>query len=221
EPELTILLNSSKTPEENMTLYFKKSKKLRSGREKIEKEMKKSEEKIQKLSEYFSKLNEKREDELAAIASEISSMFVKNKKPKQKSVRCSGPRRFLSSDGFHILVGRNQRENDKLTMQMAQPNDIFLHIGGYSGSHVIIRANVSKEVPKTTLHEAAVLAAHFSKARNNSVVDVSYTEKKYVRKPHGAKAGLVYLQRHKTLTIRRDTTLLDKLFAEEIRSQQD
>ena len=115
--------------------------------------------------------------------------------------RIPGTRRYLSSDGFEILVGRTSNDNDHLTFKIARPNDLWLHAADYGGSHVVIRRQTRKEVPHQTIIEAAQLAAYFSQAKKDPKVDVHYTERKFVTKPKGAKPGLVRLQRFKNLTV--------------------
>jgi predicted ribosome quality control (RQC) complex YloA/Tae2 family protein len=112
-----------------------------------------------------------------------------------------GTRSYLSSDGFEILVGRTARDNDYLTFKVARPNDLWLHTGDYSGSHVVVRNATRKDVPHRTLIEAAQLAAQFSQARKDPKVDVHYTQRKFVSKPKGAAPGLVRLTRFKNITV--------------------
>jgi predicted ribosome quality control (RQC) complex YloA/Tae2 family protein len=112
-----------------------------------------------------------------------------------------GTRSYLSSDGFEILVGRTARDNDYLTFKVAKPNDLWLHTGDYSGSHVVVRNATRKDVPHRTLIEAAQLAANFSRARKDPKVDVHYTQRKFVSKPKGAAPGLVRLTRFKNITV--------------------
>jgi len=120
------------------------------------------------------------------------------KKPPPK---VPGTRRYLSSDGFEILVGRTSNDNDQLTFKIARPNDLWLHASDYGGSHVVIRRQTRKEVPHQTIIEAAQLAAYFSQAKKDPKVDVHFTERKFVTKPKGAKPGLVRLQRFKNITV--------------------
>ena len=115
--------------------------------------------------------------------------------------RVPGARRYVSSDGFDILVGRTAKDNDHLTFKIAQPNDVWLHAADYGGSHVVVRNSTRKEIPHRTLVEAAQLAAYFSQAKKNPKADVHYTERKFVAKIKGAKPGLVRLQRFKTVTV--------------------
>jgi predicted ribosome quality control (RQC) complex YloA/Tae2 family protein len=123
---------------------------------------------------------------------------VPGRKPEKK---IPGTRRYISADGFEILVGRAAHDNDHLTFKVAKPNDVWLHAADYGGSHVVVRNPTRKELPSRTLIEAAQLAAHFSQANKDPKVDVSYTERKFVSKPKGAAAGLVRLLRFRNITV--------------------
>jgi predicted ribosome quality control (RQC) complex YloA/Tae2 family protein len=115
--------------------------------------------------------------------------------------RVPGVRRYVSSDGYEILVGRAARDNDNLTFKIAQPNDLWLHAGDYPGSHVIVRNPTRKEIPHRTVVEAAQLAGRFSQASEDSKVVIHYTPRKFLAKPRGAAPGLVRLSRFKSITV--------------------
>ena len=110
-------------------------------------------------------------------------------KAKSRETRVPGARRYLSSDGYEILVGRAARDNDNLTFKIAKPNDLWLHAADYPGSHVIVRNPTRKEIPHRTLIEAAQLAAYFSQASKDPKVGVHYTERKFLSKPKGSARG--------------------------------
>jgi len=110
-------------------------------------------------------------------------------------------RRYVSSDGYEILVGRTSRDNDHLTFKVARPNDLWLHAADYGGSHVVVRNSTRKDVPHRTIIEAAQLAAQFSQARKDPKVDVHYTQRKFVSKPRGSAPGLVRMTRFKNITV--------------------
>ena len=111
-------------------------------------------------------------------------------------------RRYRSSDGYEIIVGRGARENDELTFRVARSYDTWMHAADYPGSHVVVRARGrDDDVPHRTLLEAARLAAHFSRAREDAKVAVNYTQRKFVSKPRGAAPGLVYLSSFRTLLV--------------------
>jgi predicted ribosome quality control (RQC) complex YloA/Tae2 family protein len=125
------------------------------------------------------------------------------------------PRRYRSTDGWLMLVGRSNEENDWLSLKYAKPDDIWLHAQGVAGSHVVIRRDARKENPsRATLEEAAALAAAFSKAQHAGSVPVIYTLAKYVRKPRKARAGLVTCTREKTLIV-APANLKDAKYADE------
>ena len=124
------------------------------------------------------------------------------------------PRRFVSSDGFPILVGRDTQGNDYLTMHLAKSQDLWLHVQGHAGSHVVVRVpNRSGNVPRRTLIQAAQLAAYYSQARDHGKVAVDYTLRKYVRKPKKVKPGVVIISQEKTIIVSPDKSLVQKLAA--------
>lgn len=121
-------------------------------------------------------------------------------------------RRFVSAEGYQILVGRNNAQNDRLTMRVAKGNDLWLHVGGgRPGSHVVIRLPKLKTASLETLLDAATLAVHFSKARGERRIDVIYTQKKHVRKPKGLPPGAVVPSQTRTVTVDRDEGRLRRL----------
>jgi len=124
------------------------------------------------------------------------------------------PRRFVSSDGLPILVGRDNEGNDYLTLHLAKSHDLWLHVQNHAGSHVVVRApNRSGNVPRRTLIQAAQLAAYYSQARDHGKVAVDYTLRKYVHKPKKAKPGLVTISQEKTIIVSPDKSLIRKLAA--------
>lgn len=151
---------------------------------------------------------EKLEEKFARLESETSVLHegplpaASRRAPETKqSARVPGTRRYISSDGFEILVGRTSHDNDFLTFKVGKPNDLWLHAADYGGSHVVVRNSTRKDVPPRTLIEAAQIAAYFSQARQDPKVDVHYTQRKFVSKPKGAKPGLVRMQRFKNITV--------------------
>ncbi|MFN0111456.1 MAG: NFACT family protein [Blastocatellia bacterium] len=121
------------------------------------------------------------------------------KKPKEEKI--SGVRRYRSTDGYEILVGRTDRDNDHLTMRVAKSYDFWFHAADYPGSHVVLRNPQRREVPMRVVIEAAELAAKFSSARTNAKVAVNYCEKKFVTKPKGFNVGQVRLASFKTILV--------------------
>lgn len=114
------------------------------------------------------------------------------------------PKRYraIRLDGKEILIGKGARENDELTFTVAGPEDFWLHVADYSGSHVVVRnPNKDRDLDESVLTKAAQLAAYFSQARNSSKVEVHYTKRKHVMKPRRAKPGLVRLGEFKSITV--------------------
>lgn len=126
---------------------------------------------------------------------------AKNKPAAAASKTIPGVRRYLSTDGYEVLVGRTARDNDTLTFRMAHPNDLWMHAGDYPGSHVVVRNPTRKSIPHRTIIEAAQLAGKFSQASEDAKVVIHYTERKFLSKPKGAAPGLVRLSRFRSLTV--------------------
>jgi predicted ribosome quality control (RQC) complex YloA/Tae2 family protein len=123
-------------------------------------------------------------------------------KPAPKADETSAvARRYLSSDGYEMLVGRGARQNDQLTFRHARPHDLWLHAADYPGSHVVVRNPKRTEIPHRTVIEAAQLAAHYSQAKQDAKVAVNYTQRKFVAKPKGAAPGLVRIASFRTLLV--------------------
>ncbi len=120
---------------------------------------------------------------------------------KKQAEHVPGARRYTSSEGYEILVGRAARDNDNLTFRIARPHDLWLHAADYPGSHVIVRNPSRAEIPRRTLVEAAQLAALGGQARRDAKVDVHYTQRKFLSKPKGAAPGLVRMSSFRTITV--------------------
>ena len=113
-------------------------------------------------------------------------------------------RAFVREDGLRILVGKGAEKNDRLTFQLARPHDLWLHAKGRTGAHVVVPLARGAGVTGDLLADAALLAAHFSEARDEAVVDVTYTSRKYLKKPRGSAPGLVVVEREKVIALRVD-----------------
>ncbi|WP_418790507.1 Rqc2 family fibronectin-binding protein [Phosphitispora sp. TUW77] len=125
--------------------------------------------------------------------------FSRNAKKHEPQVSKPEPMKLNTKEGFEILVGRNNRQNDYLTMKLAQPNDLWLHVKDIPGSHIIIRNPLAGEIPDNVIRKAAEIAAYYSQARESSKAPVDYTLRKNVRKPKGAKPGMVIYDNQKTI----------------------
>ena len=141
-------------------------------------------------------------DKPALIEFDDRKLGQKRGARKQKaSTSLPGMRRYRSSDGYEVIVGRTARDNDSLTFRVARPNDLWLHAADYPGSHVIVRNASRNEIPHRTIIEAAQLAAKFSQASNDSKVTIHYTRRKFLSKPKGSAPGLVRMSTYKTITV--------------------
>ena len=131
--------------------------------------------------------------------------MAKEKDPKgarkKAASEVAGARRYRSSDGYEILVGRAARDNDNLTFRVARPHDLWLHAADYPGSHVVVRNPTRADIPHRTIVEAAQLAAAFSQAKRDAKVDVHYTQRKFLAKPKGAAPGLVRMSSFRSITV--------------------
>ena len=196
--EITIPLDATITPMENAKKYFEKYNKLKRTQEALSIYIKETKEALDYMETVRLSLDlALTEDDLNAIKEElIQSGYLrrhieKNEKKKQQKTKLKHtPLHYLSSDGYHLYVGKNNLQNEELTFQFATNADWWFHAKGIPGSHVILKAD-GKEIPDRTYEEAAALAAYYSKGRDNDKVEIDYIEKKQVKKPSGAKPGFV------------------------------
>ena len=196
--EITIPLDTTITPMENAKKHFEKYNKLKRTYEALSVYIKETKEALDYMETVRLSLDlALTEDDLNAIKEElIQSGYLrrhieKNGKKKQQKVKLKNtPLHYLSSDGYHLYVGKNNLQNDELTFQFATNADWWFHAKGIPGSHVILKSD-GKEIPDRTYEEAAALAAYYSKGRDNDKVEIDYIEKKQVKKPAGAKPGFV------------------------------
>ncbi|HHW45961.1 MAG TPA: fibronectin/fibrinogen-binding protein [Clostridiales bacterium] len=212
---IRIPLDTKLSPAQNAQKYFKEYRKLATAEHTLKNIIKESEQELEYLESVFDALT--RADtvaELAAIEEElVSSGYIKTRKKNNQKVKSLPYKKYLSSDGFTILVGRNNRQNDELTLKTARKDDIWLHTKSIPGSHVIIRCE-GKTPPDSTIKEAAILAAYNSKARDSSSVPVDYTLVKNVKKPPGAKPGMVIYDSYSTAFVKPDKSVDERLSAD-------
>ena len=202
--ELKIKLDPNISPSQNAQKYYKKYNKAKVTEKYAEEQIVGAEEELEYLETVQeSILKAESPRDLSEIKEElaeqgyISNTASKKKKKTQKSM----PMKFISSDGYEILVGRNNKQNDEVTIRMSYSTDIWLHTKNIPGSHTLIRTNGSGEVPDSTILEAAQLAAYYSKAKNLAQVPVDYTQIKNVKKPNGAKPGFVIYEKNNTVYV--------------------
>ncbi len=206
---VTVALDPQLTPAENAQRYFKRYAKARTSRCISEAYLEETEAELAYLETVMLALEQSEQaEDLAQIKDEMAREgYIKPDKPgpKQKKPAPSPhqpePLSIRSDNGFEILVGRNNRQNDYLTMKLARPGDTWLHVKGIPGSHVIIRNPGTGGIPDSTLQRAAEIAAYYSSARESSKVPVDYTLRKHVRKPGGAKPGMVIYDNQRTVLV--------------------
>ncbi len=200
---VSIQLDPTISPAANAQKYFKRYNKAKNSMTATTEQLVSSRAEVEylqgvqsaiELAESVAELGEIREELIAE--GYIKEKTSKKRKPKKQAP--AAPLQFTSSDGLAIYVGRNNRQNDYLTFTIGTGSDLWLHVKDIPGSHVIVKT-AGKEVPDSTLEQAARLAAYYSKARQSSSVAVDYTERKNVRKPNGAKPGKVIYDNYHTI----------------------
>ena len=201
--KITVPLDPRLTPSANAAKYFKKYKKLKKAIDLAHGQIKEISAEINYLDNTLHAIENCDSEDLALeIQTELmDGGYIRHSKKKtSRKLPPSKPHRFLSSDGHEIYVGRNNKQNDVLTMRFARADDIWLHTKDIPGSHVIIRAK-NNNVSQKAVNEGAFLAAWFSKARNSSNVPVDYTQRRNIRKPNGSKPGYVIYLSNSTANV--------------------
>ncbi|RBP39185.1 Rqc2 family fibronectin-binding protein [Garciella nitratireducens] len=204
QEKIKIPLNPNLTPAQNAQKYFKKYNKSKNAIKQLNTQIQNTKEDIYYLESQIENLKNCTElEEIQEIKEELKKegYLAKSNKKSSKDSFPSTPLHFISSNGFDIYVGKNNRQNDFLTLKFASENDLWFHTKNIPGSHVIIKNNTGKEIPEKTLLEAASLAAYYSKSRNSNKVPVDYTKVKYVKKIKGAKPGMVIYENNQTIYI--------------------
>ncbi|GAA0795986.1 NFACT RNA binding domain-containing protein [Faecalicatena orotica] len=209
---VTIPLDGTKTPQENAQRYFDKYNKQKRTWEALSKLIQETGDDITYLESISTALDiALTEDDLAEIKEElISAGYMRRKFTKKKVKIKNKPLHYISSDGFHIYVGKNNLQNDELTFSFAVGNDWWFHAKGAPGSHVIVKSE-GEELPDKTFEEAGRLAAYYSKSRGSDKVEIDYIEKKHVKKPKGAKPGFVVYYTNYSLVIDSDISHIKEL----------
>lgn len=209
---LDIELDSRRTPAQNAQKYYSEYRKLDTAEKKLRELIAEGEEESKYIDSVFDSLSRaSTESELSEIRLELAAGgYVKQPKSKTKLPKALPPIEYMSSDGYRILAGRNNRQNDTLTLKTADKSDIWLHVQNITGSHVIIES-FGGDVPMNTIEEAALIAAYNSSARTSSLVPVDYTLVRYVKKPSGAKPGMVIFTNNKTLYVTPDDDTVNSL----------
>ncbi len=203
---ITIALKPELNPTENAQSYFKRYTKAKRGITQIQQRLAELEADVQILNSYENKIESADTlDKFQFIRNQfIENGYIKtHQKNKTQQQRSEGPyRKYTSTNGFQMYVGRNSQANDLLLRQIAKPRDMWLHAKQIQGSHVIIRNPENRpDIPMPTLLQAAQLAAYYSKAHHSSLVPVDYTWARYVVKRKGHAAGYVHYTHEKTLYV--------------------
>ncbi len=210
---ILIPLDSHLSPSQNAQRYFKRYGKSKTAVKKIHVQLQEAQSEI----EYFENIivyieNATDIQDLEDVRSElIDEGYLKKRKEKtQKNKGRSKPLSFISSDGFEVLVGKNNKQNDELTLKIASKKDLWFHTKDIPGSHVIVISR-NIEVPEKTILEAATLAAFHSKGKLSQNVPVDYTEVRNVKKPSGAKPGMVIYESHRTIYVTPGNDMIEQL----------
>jgi predicted ribosome quality control (RQC) complex YloA/Tae2 family protein len=208
QPKIEIPSADKPSPQDAAEHYFKLARKARHGTETINARLPEIERELAKLETEKKRLESiKRIEELDALAISVGLTSAPQQKQssrpakKIREEKISGVRRYRSSDGFEILVGRTDRDNDNLTFRVAKSHDLWFHAADYPGSHVVLRNPQRKQVPPRAITEAAQLAAKFSQAKGGAKVAVNYCERKFVTKMKGFAPGQVRLSSFKTAMV--------------------
>lgn len=200
----------------NIERYFKRAKRLKSGRKSIRSRLEAVRTQERQLAAAQTELTD-------GDPSEILAQLVSKRLIKER-VEPSGPRSrgpverlpyhlFKARTGLPIMVGKGAKDNDHLSMRIARGNDLWLHVDGASGAHVVVRLPKKTPIDSETLLDAATLAAHYSRRKNDTVVEVRYCRKADLRKPKGASPGAVNVLRSKTVSVRLEEQRLARLMA--------
>ena len=211
-PLVKIQLDKRLNASQNAQKYYREYRKADTAEKKLTALIKEGEEELLYIDSVFDSLTRATtESEVSELRSELADQgYVKLSRIKGKPPKALPPIRFMSSDGFEIKVGRNNKQNDKLTCKDSEKLDIWLHTKNITGSHTVISCH-GEQPPERTIMEAAVIAAYHSKGKNSSQVPVDFTLIKNVKKPAGAKPGMVIFTDNKTLYVTPDEELVERL----------
>ena len=214
QTKVTIPLDPTLSPAQNAQKYFSKYNKAKRTFVAVSEQIQQVNEEIEYLETVLNAIQSAtHEEDILQIREELQEQgYIRKKKiqrGKQRKLK-GKPLRFMSTDGLEIWVGKNNYQNDELTMKIAHSNDLWFHTKNIPGSHVILKTH-QKEISEIAILQAAHLAAYYSKARNSSNVPVDYTLCKFVKKPNGAKPGFVIYEKNKTMYVTPDESMIEKL----------
>lgn len=202
--EIEIRLDPALTPQQNAQKYYKAYRKAKTAEEKLTEQIALAKTELAYIDSVFESLalaeSERDLNEIRAELAEQGYVRRQRGRKNQKAAPLSAPLKFTTRDGFTVLVGRNNRQNDKLTMKDANNNDIWFHTKNIPGSHTVLVTD-GRTPTEAAMEEAAVLAARHSRAKDSAQVPVDYTQIRYVSKPQGAKPGMVIYVNYKTIFV--------------------
>jgi predicted ribosome quality control (RQC) complex YloA/Tae2 family protein len=218
-PKVAIPLDPSKTLQQNIDRYFHEYRRLHDASERIEDRLLEVLQDLDRVRELRAELAEGiDDDQLEAFADQVRQAgFIRSRQRQRRSTEQERKpyRRLRSRKGTTILVGRGPRQNDELTTRVARGRDVWMHARDWPGAHVVLRMGKDAEPDSEDLIDAALLAAHFSKGKDDSLIDVTYTRAKHVRKPKGAAPGLVTVAGGSTIAVSPDPERLRQLLESE------
>jgi predicted ribosome quality control (RQC) complex YloA/Tae2 family protein len=236
EQKVELPLDPSKPAREQVEAVFKRARRLRQGRPVADKRLAEAKEATRVLEELLAEADASDDDEaLIAIAKRallaaprelvvlarlladpgaIEEAAERGKRPKLQQ-RKPPYRSFVGSGDVAILVGRGAKQNDELTLDVARPHHWWLHAKGSPGAHVVVKVDKGKDLSPDQLVDAALLAAHFSDLRGETIVEITYVQRRYVRKPRKSPPGSVMDDRERVLVLRVDAERLARLLATE------
>lgn len=211
-PMIVIPLDPQKTPSQNAQKYYAEYRKADNAEKKLLELIQQGEQEYAYIDSVFDALTRAATiDELAAIRSELESQgYLRSQTRKGMKPQKLNPKKYLSDDGFTILVGRNNIQNDQLTLKESKGRDMWFHTKNIPGSHCIVVSD-GHEIPDSTLTQAAILAATNSRAMDSSQVPVDYTQIKHIKKPKGGKPGMVIYHVYNTAYVTPDLELEKRL----------
>lgn len=212
QPAVKIKLNPALTPSQNAQKYYKEYRKEKTAESILTVQVCEAKQELAYLDTVLDELSRAAsEHDLAEIRAELMEQgYLRKPRGRKKQTPSQGAMQFRTDDGFRILVGRNNRENDQLTLKQAGKNDLWFHTKNIPGSHVVLFLEGKKPTAQA-VSEAAMLAATFSRGRDSSNVAVDCTEIRHVSKPQGAKPGMVIYKNFKTLFASPDRKAADRL----------
>ncbi len=209
---VTIPLDPEMTPAENAKRYFDKYNKLKRTYEALSVLTEEVKSEIRHLESIGTALDiALQEEDLVQIREELAASGYIHRRGGKREKITSKPFHYVSSDGFHIYVGKNNYQNDELTFKFATGNDWWFHAKGMPGSHVVVKCEGADTLPDRTFEEAAKLAAYYSKGRGQEKVEIDYIQKKHVKKPNGAKPGFVVYYTNYSMMIDSDISGLEQI----------